>query len=102
MDGIISFIQKTYSTHELIVNVDESKQFDIINKFIDSIDYSDVEINTIDGARLSFKDGWAIIRASNTTSALTLRYSALSKPRLDEIKMQIERNLKRVEPTIEF
>ena len=72
LDGIISFIPKTYSTHELIVNVDESKKFDIINKFIDSIDYSDVEINTIDGARLSFKDGWAIIRASNTASALTL------------------------------
>lgn len=102
LDDIISFVPKTYSTHELIVYVDEVKKFDIIDKFIASIDYSDVEINTLDGVRLSFKDGWAIIRASNTTNALTLRYSSLSQPRLEEIKLQIERKLKSIEPSINF
>lgn len=102
LDDIISFIPKTYSTHELIVYVDEARKFDIIDEFIEQIDYSDVEINSIDGVRLSFKDGWAIIRASNTANALTLRYSSLSQPRLEEIKMQIERKLKAIEPSISF
>ena len=102
LDDIISFIPKTYSTHELIVYVDEVRKFDIIDQFVESIDYTDVEINTIDGVRLSFKDGWAIIRASNTTNALTLRYSSLSQPRLEEIKMQIERKLQMIEPSISF
>ena len=102
LDDIISFIPKTYSTHELIVYVDEVRKFDIIDQFVESIDYTDVEINTIDGVRLSFKDGWAIIRASNTTNALTLRYSSISQPRLEEIKMQIERKLQIIEPSISF
>ena len=84
------------------MNVEESKKFEIIEDFIKNIDYKDVEINTIDGVRLSFNDGWAIIRASNTTNALTLRYSALSQARLDEIKMQIEKKLHAVDPTIVF
>lgn len=102
LDDIVSFIPKTFSTHELIVYVDEDRKFSIIDQFIESIDYSDVEINTIDGVRLGFKDGWAIIRASNTTNALTLRYSALSQPRLDEIQMQVEHKLKTIEPSIQF
>ncbi|MEE2770498.1 MAG: phosphomannomutase/phosphoglucomutase [Pseudomonadota bacterium] len=102
LDDIISFVPQTFSTHELIVNVEESKKFQIIEDFIKNIDYKDVEINTIDGVRLSFNDGWAIIRASNTTNALTLRYSALSQARLDEIKMQIEKKLHAVDPTISF
>ena len=102
LDDIISFIPKTYSTHELIVYVDEARKFEIIDEFIEQLDYSDVEINSIDGVRLSFKDGWAIIRASNTTNALTLRYSSISRPRLEEIKMQIESKLKAIEPSISF
>ncbi len=102
LDDIISFIPKTYSTHELIVYVDEARKFEIIDEFIEQLDYSDVEINSIDGVRLSFKDGWAIIRASNTTNALTLRYSSISQPRLEEIKMQIESKLKAIEPSISF
>lgn len=100
LDALKAFIPKTYSTHELIVPVDESRKFEIVDAFAKSIDYSDVEINTTDGVRLNFYDGWAIVRASNTTSALTLRFSASSKPRLSEISMQVEKKLKEIESAI--
>ena len=43
-------------------------------------------MNDIDGVRVSFSDGWALVRASNTGPNLTLRFEALNEKRLDEIK----------------
>ena len=44
------------------------------------------EDNLIDGIRVSFDDGWALVRASNTGPNLTLRFEAASKKRLKEIE----------------
>ncbi|OGE08373.1 hypothetical protein A3A60_00385 [Candidatus Curtissbacteria bacterium RIFCSPLOWO2_01_FULL_42_26] len=48
---------------------------------------------TIDGVRLEWDDGWAVIRASNTQAQLTLRAEANSKARLEEIKKIVEESL---------
>ena len=42
--------------------------------------------NDIDGIRVNFEDGWALVRASNTGPNLTLRFEATSEARLNEIK----------------
>ena len=48
---------------------------------------------TIDGVRLEWKDGWAVVRASNTQPQLTLRAEATSEARLEEIKNIVEEAL---------
>lgn len=53
----------------------------------------DLKILTIDGIRLEWKDGWAVVRASNTQPQLTLRAEATSGKRLDEIKSIVEESL---------
>lgn len=55
---------------------------------------SSPNIVTIDGVRLEWPDGWAVIRASNTQPQLTLRAEATGKKRLDEIKKIVEDSLK--------
>ncbi len=49
----------------------------------------------IDGVRLTFPDGWALVRASNTQPALVLRFEAESEKRLEEIRALLEEPLAR-------
>ncbi len=43
----------------------------------------------IDGAKITFDSGWALVRASNTEACLTLRFEAVSRDKLDEIKAEV-------------
>ena len=45
-------------------------------------------VNEVDGARVNFGDGWALVRASNTQPALSLRFEATTEERLEELKGQ--------------
>jgi len=70
-----------------VINVDcpDNQKFKIIRElrdfFRDKYQFVDV-----DGIRLNFSDGWALVRASNTQPALTLRFEADTVERLEEIK----------------
>jgi phosphomannomutase/phosphoglucomutase len=46
-------------------------------------------VDELDGARIDFGDGWALVRASNTQPVLSLRFEATSEGRLEELKMQV-------------
>ena len=50
----------------------------------------------IDGIRINFKDGWGLVRASNTGPNLTLRFEAKTKKRLEEIQKEIKKVLDKV------
>ena len=67
-------------------------KFDIVNRATE-IFREKYNVIDIDGARVVFDDGWGLIRASNTQPALVLRFEALTKARLDEIKQLIESTL---------
>ena len=44
----------------------------------------------IDGVRVQFSDGWALVRASNTGPNLTVRYEAMTDERLDAIRKEFD------------
>jgi len=50
----------------------------------------------VDGVRVTFPDGWGLIRASNTQPILVLRYEASTEARLKEIQALIEGTLAQV------
>ena len=68
--------------------IDITKRDEIVNKVIDYAKDSDYNYLDIDGVRIEFEDGFALIRGSNTQPILTLRFEATSKVRLDEIKRE--------------
>ena len=49
-----------------------------------------LKINDIDGVRVEYDDGWALLRASNTGPNLTLRFEATTENRLQEIKEEYQ------------
>ena len=55
---------------------------------------------TIDGLKGNFNDGWGLLRASNTTPKLVLRFEANSPERLNEIQNIFLNQLKKIDETI--
>jgi len=95
LSQLLSDVPKTYVTPEIRLQTEESKKFELVKKatkyFKDELGF---DVNTIDGARVEFEDGWGLLRASNTSPALVMRCEADSPKRLKEIKKLIESKVK--------
>ena len=82
------------------IDVNEDKKFQIVEDFVLKSDFEDGEKITIDGLRVNFDDGWGLLRASNTTPKLVLRFEADSLKRLNEIQNIFLNQLKRIDESI--
>lgn len=56
----------------------------------------DFKVIDVDGARVIFDDGWGLIRASNTSPKITIRYEAKTIEDLNYIQKKFEKMLKEV------
>ncbi|MCS6893656.1 MAG: phosphomannomutase, partial [Deltaproteobacteria bacterium] len=77
-------LPKLFNTPEIRIEVDEDLKFKLIDALKDC--FKDYEINTTDGVRVNFGDGWALVRASNTQPAIILRFEASSQESLEHIQ----------------
>ena len=100
LSSIFQELPKAFSTPEMNIDVDEDKKFKIVEGFITNSDFGDGEKNTVDGLRVNFKDGWGLLRASNTTPKLVLRFEAKSHARLKEIQDMFLDQLKKIDESI--
>lgn len=85
---------KTVSTPEIKVPCPDDRKFEVVRKLAADFrrSHSTVEV---DGARISFADGWGLVRASNTTPCLTLRFEASTAEALDRNRDVVFAALKR-------
>ena len=79
-----------YSTPEIKVKVTDESKFNIVDDVKAYATSKGYNILDIDGVRVQFEDGWALVRASNTGPNLTLRFEANTHERLEEIKNEFE------------
>ena len=75
-----------FSTEELKVRVTDDNKFDIVEGVIKYAKRKKYEFSLVDGIRVIFDDGWALVRASNTGPDLTVRFEAKTEKRLNEIQ----------------
>ncbi|MBT6338361.1 MAG: phosphomannomutase, partial [Desulfobacula sp.] len=92
VDELIQDLPKTFTTPEIRVDCPDEIKFDVVDKIV-SLFKAKQDVIDIDGLRALYDDGWGLVRASNTQPALVLRFEALSKKRLDEIRNEIESEL---------
>ena len=78
--------EKSISTNEIKVAVDESSKFQLIDRLLELAEFPGARLITLDGLRVEFQDGWGLVRASNTSPAILLRFEADSVERLQAIK----------------
>jgi len=94
-------LPKLYSTPELNINVTDDDKFKIIEKFAKNCQLDGEKI-TIDGLRINFNNGWGLLRASNTTPKLVLRFEGDSNESLIHIKESFLSELSRICPEIDI
>ncbi len=87
---------KMFNTPELHIQSTDDEKFAVVNRVRDSFIKEDYDVNTIDGMRITFDDGWALCRASNTTPVLVLRFEAETEKRLNEIRKLVEDRVKKL------
>ncbi|MCX7724023.1 MAG: phosphomannomutase/phosphoglucomutase [Thermodesulfovibrio sp.] len=88
---LLQGVKTMQSTPEIRISCTDEKKFMVVEKIKEY--FKKNECNFIDGVRVDFKKGWALIRASNTQPALVLRFEAETEEDLEEIKSLIHQRL---------
>ncbi len=94
LDGPVSQAFANYpasiSTPELKLPMAEEKKFVFMEKLLKLARFDDGRLITLDGLRVEFDQGWGLIRASNTSPALLLRFEAENEQSLAAIKSRFK------------
>ena len=101
ISDLIAVLPKSFSTPELNILVSDETKFDIVESFAKDCSLKGEKI-TIDGLRINFDNGWGLIRASNTTPKLVLRFEGDSLKDMEEIKSKFISELSRICPDIDI
>ena len=101
ISAINNELPKLFSTPELNITVTDESKFKIIEDFSEKCELQGEKI-TIDGLRINFNNGWGLLRASNTTPKLVLRFEGNSEHDLKEIKNEFLNELSRICPDIDI
>ncbi|MGZ5792167.1 MAG: phosphoglucomutase/phosphomannomutase PgmG [Croceibacterium sp.] len=81
------------NTPELRFQVDESRKFAAIDEVKQRLAGTDADVNDTDGVRVTTKDGWWLLRASNTQDVLVARAESDTQAGLDRLLKQIDEQL---------
>ena len=90
-----------FSTPELNIEVSDDKKFEIVEKFVANCTLEGEKIS-IDGLRINFDNGWGLLRASNTTPMLVMRFEGNTEENLIKIKNKFIKELSRICPDIDI
>ena len=102
LDDTIAGFPATVSTPEILIPVPEDKKFGIVQDIIDGADFAEGKVNTMDGIRVDYANGWGLLRASNTSPALTARFEADSEDVLEAIKDEFRTRIRQAAPDTEI
>ena len=76
-EQVFAELPNSINTPEINIHFEEhGQQFEAMDKLSSSIDFPGATINTIDGVRVDYDNGWGLVRPSNTTPCLVLRFEA--------------------------
>lgn len=91
------------STPEITIHLNkDGAQHEFIKNFIAQAKFPNARLSTIDGIRADFPDGWGLVRASNTTPSLVIRFEAETQQRLNELKDTFKSQIHSVDPSIDL
>ena len=90
-----------FTTPEINLDVDEDKKFQIVDEFKKSASFENASVSMLDGLRVEYEDGWGLLRASNTTPKLVLRFEGTSQKSLDDIIRKFDEEFQKVHPNLD-
>jgi len=98
--AIFNALPDSVNTPEINVSMREGEPAQFMERLLETAQFDDAEIATIDGLRADFPDGWGLVRASNTTPCLVLRFEADSPEALGRIQSQFKQAMLVAQPDL--
>ncbi|MDT4806041.1 phosphoglucosamine mutase [compost metagenome] len=99
-EHVFSAFPLDVSTPEINITVTDESKFALIEALQRDGQWGDANLTTLDGVRVDYPKGWGLVRASNTTPVLVLRFEADSEAELERIKDVFRNQLKAVDPAL--
>ena len=100
LDEMIEDIPKYYQTEEEKIECSDETKFkvvDLVKEYVKEQNYNYIDL---DGVRVEFNDGWALVRASNTGPNLTLRFEATTNEKLLKYKNEFYQVVNKIKEII--
>ncbi|MBT8765929.1 phosphomannomutase/phosphoglucomutase [Metapseudomonas boanensis] len=88
------------STPEINITVTDENKFRLIERLQQEASWGEANLTTLDGVRVDYPKGWGLVRASNTTPVLVLRFEADSEEELERIKQVFRSQLNAIAPEL--
>ncbi len=96
LSSFVAELPKAMATPEIHIKVKDELKWDVIEKLRERLEAKGYQLNTMDGVRVDFEDGWGIVRPSNTEPMIKCRFEADNEEALERIKEEIMNELESV------
>lgn len=93
LSEIIDTLPKYVSTPTIIVPANDKEKHEIVNKLVEEFKKEGYHVVDIDGARVYLESGWGLVRASNTTPTLVLRFEAKTPEGIEKLRQVFHEKL---------
>jgi phosphomannomutase/phosphoglucomutase len=88
VDEIFDELPDNVNTPELNLHTAEGENHPLVERLVAAADFADAMVTTIDGLRVDFADGFGLVRASNTTPCLVIRFEAQNDEAMERIQTE--------------
>ena len=99
---IFAELPDSVNTPEINVALQEGENIAFVEELMSKLPFPEAKITDIDGLRADFLHGWGLVRASNTTPSLVLRFEADSEEELSAIQKKFKDVMIQIKPDIEL
>ncbi|MDH5572264.1 MAG: phosphomannomutase/phosphoglucomutase [Gammaproteobacteria bacterium] len=99
---IFAALPDAVNTPELNLNMAEGEHHHFMDTMLDRADFPGGNITMIDGIRVDYEDGWGLVRASNTTPCLVIRFEAQSKEAMARIQNEFRKIMLEINPSLKL
>jgi phosphomannomutase/phosphoglucomutase len=101
-EEIFATLPSSVSTPELKIELTEGEHYRFMDKLRQQASFDEATLITIDGVRADWPDGWGLVRASNTTPVLVLRFEADNPVALKRIQQVFRKQLLAVDSKLKL
>jgi len=101
--SVFSNLPDSVNTPELNIHMQEGEHFDFIEKLKEKASaFNDAKITLIDGVRVDYSEGWGLVRASNTTPCLVLRFEGKHEKAMSDVQEKFREVLISIQADIQL
>lgn len=101
-EAVFARIPKGVSTAELKIEMNEGENYAFVSTFLERAQFDGARLSTIDGLRADWPDGWGLLRASNTTPILVLRFEGDNAEALERVQNAFRRQILAINPKLDL